>query len=694
MTKYLDLRAAGLSRTGKANSNAPVLAHLRRLEELMRNDPTIGSAGQEDPAKRPFGDRMSSVMQSVNPISAAQAEPRNLMLEAASGEAAGSPRGEQRANAMLTANGSGGDRGDATNAMLPPGFQERGRIEPTPERRSLLLPFKEERGGGVSLAWPGIVAEPYNAMNRLITYGYQPGTNDVEGVRDAADVAGAAGTGGFAASRALAPANALGIFGGKLGAQRLADRGVTGPLRALELAEGMEAAGATRVQIEDATRRLLAQEAPGYGGISRGRDGQWRFEIDDSRMTLNESRPDHSTLDAEVNHPALFAAYPELGRVGLTPMDETSKASAANYRNVIEMKESLPPKEAREILLHEMQHGVQDLEGFAVGTHPDRARPIYDLDAMRKTDPAVVQAIEEAQRLMMELQAVGSGPGNPSYDRMLAMRNELIEQAAGFTGYHRAAGEVEARNVMARADLTPGQRRSTHPVYTEDVPRGSQHMYGTSPRRGSAPFQDEELGNANLRRARVQQQALDLTRDVRDFESALAGRPPEEIARAIEGRYGFPVDPEDIANKSAWWHMTDKEAGMLTTPDVRETPLRKPASQSGNSRPAGFSWPDNARRLLESDMPAAEVAQAVNEQHKKANVTANAVRLQRSRSGSAGEAYGGRTGAGPAAPHLTLRRGRWVIYDNGKEISTRVGEADRKAAEGVLADYVRGKSRR
>jgi hypothetical protein len=93
-------------------------------------------------------------------------------------------------------------------------------------------------------------------------------------------------------------------------------------------------------------------------------------------------------------------------------------------------------------------------------------------------------------------------------------------------------------------------------------------------------------------------------------------------------------------------------------------------------------------------MPAAEVAQAVNEQHKKANVTANAVRLQRSRSGSAGEAYGGRTGAGPAAPHLTLRRGRWVIYDNGKEISTRVGEADRKAAEGVLADYVRGKSRR
>jgi hypothetical protein len=40
--------------------------------------------------------------------------------------------------------------------------------------------------------------------------------------------------------------------------------------------------------------------------------------------------------------------------------------------------------------------------------------------------------------------------------------------------YRRTSGEVEARNVQTRRDMTPDQRRATPPWETEDVPRAQQ----------------------------------------------------------------------------------------------------------------------------------------------------------------------------------------------------------------------------
>ena len=68
-------------------------------------------------------------------------------------------------------------------------------------------------------------------------------------------------------------------------------------------------------------------------------------------------------------------------------------------------------------LLHEMQHGVQERENFARGAAASRASEDH---------------------------------------------------------YQRSAGEVEARNVEARKDLTPEQRSATPPWTTQEVPDNSQ----------------------------------------------------------------------------------------------------------------------------------------------------------------------------------------------------------------------------
>lgn len=107
-----------------------------------------------------------------------------------------------------------------------------------------------------------------------------------------------------------------------------------------------------------------------------------------------------------------------------------------------DMKEAKTPREAkiiqaniqeeleifsegiRNTLIHEVQHAIQDFEGFAKGTSPEAAAKL-----------------------------------NP---------------AAPVSTYMRHAGEVEARNVEQRAVMSDERRRNTPPSETEDVSRHAQ----------------------------------------------------------------------------------------------------------------------------------------------------------------------------------------------------------------------------
>jgi hypothetical protein len=88
------------------------------------------------------------------------------------------------------------------------------------------------------------------------------------------------------------------------------------------------------------------------------------------------------------------------------------------------------PWQAESVLGHEIQHGISDLEGFAVGGNPT----------------------QEGVR------ALFSGKGFK----------------AGEDRYHRLAGETEARTVQKRMDLTPDERASRPPWLDYDVPEDQQ----------------------------------------------------------------------------------------------------------------------------------------------------------------------------------------------------------------------------
>jgi len=164
-------------------------------------------------------------------------------------------------------------------------------------------------------------------------------------------------------------------------------------------------------------------------GWGQGADGKWRFEIDDSNAqftsdAIKELRNKNGkTQGAIFPHQDLAAAYPESSDIWTVKQG----GDGASYRSG-EMGKSdmisigIPKRGATDLSdlrrsnLHELQHAIQEREGFARGGNMN--------DFPKSKDP--------------------------------------------FEEYRRVAGEVESRTVERRADLSPQQRRDNYPFDSGD----------------------------------------------------------------------------------------------------------------------------------------------------------------------------------------------------------------------------------
>jgi len=222
----------------------------------------------------------------------------------------------------------------------------------------------------------------------------------------------------------FAESGAAGIFGGRL-AQ-------TANHAALARAEEMAGHGVHPWNIWAST------------GWFRGPEGKWRFEIPDNNLRMTREklpvRGEQHAIEQDIEHPEAYAAYPQLKTLRSTVGQGPGAGSIAGRDMTVSAKN---PQDAREIAAHELQHGVQEIEGFTPGTTPEAMRPVAERAG-----------------------TVGYGvlpPGRPM----------TMDQLA-YEIYRRTAGEVEARNVATRLDYTPLERARTPPTHSMDVPASDQ----------------------------------------------------------------------------------------------------------------------------------------------------------------------------------------------------------------------------
>jgi hypothetical protein len=172
------------------------------------------------------------------------------------------------------------------------------------------------------------------------------------------------------------------------------------------------------------------------------------------------------------------------------------------------MNKDLSPEEFKSTLLHEVQHAVQNKEGFAPGDNPDNHIPAglaparQNFEAVRANTQAEIARTYNTNDLGIEymkdlIRRDKYGPEaaqqdipepfvkvfqgiidkNPEVAHKLGNlvdSEKMISDAeqAAFAKYRSAMGEVEARSVQKR--LADPLTKLSPPQYTEDTPRFRQ----------------------------------------------------------------------------------------------------------------------------------------------------------------------------------------------------------------------------
>ena len=252
-------------------------------------------------------------------------------------------------------------------------------------------------------------------------------------------------------------------------------------LESLREAQEMQAAGADMESIRKAT------------GWHEGMDGKWRWEIDDSKMEYHRAgdalfgrnHPEYAEqqrleqkmlygelTDAEqarlraltetwgrersrlservergnarledvLDHEELFRAYPQLRHVRVV-FDETPKGVLGSFSaegNQITISEELRDA-PQDVLIHEIQHAIQNAEGFAKGSNRQ-----YWEEKLTNGDEIQSKGFQEAREKLIQFQL------DKANEEVLALRDQLEKAGElddGFREYDRIWEEAERRGL-------------------------------------------------------------------------------------------------------------------------------------------------------------------------------------------------------------------------------------------------------
>lgn len=230
-------------------------------------------------------------------------------------------------------------------------------------------------------------------------------------------------------------------------------------LKAQDLESEFLQAGKTK---KEANEEIFAQT-----GWWRDIDGEWKFEISDRNSKLKKpiglpgaewDTAGRVKLEDVFDHPELFDEYPTLRDMEVEFIHEPKPEKLETLRKSLGYHAQYDPKgntifvsgaddaEIKNLLLHELQHAVQQTEGFARGgdsTTMQWLRNVLNKDA------------ENVTKAILETPDINSATADELV-RMLEADSKTLERMKDIAPneiYWRLKGEAEARNVQIRDQL-------------------------------------------------------------------------------------------------------------------------------------------------------------------------------------------------------------------------------------------------
>lgn len=273
-------------------------------------------------------------------------------------------------------------------------------------------------------------------------------------------------------------------------------------------------------------------------GWERGADGKWRYEIPDAKIkdTMDvgggqivkryedDMLWNGGKLSDVIDAPELFKAYPQLKGVRIDTdaimNDMPSHGEYDSKTNTITIHAD-ELKYMNDILNHEIQHAIQGIEGFAAGGSPTTIRG------------EVKKRFNEVTKQIKQLRAEGKeDEAKALIEKNRGLYNAYMKND-DFNSYKSLAGEVEARNVSARLNMTPEERRKTLAESTEDVARKDQILLGV----GDVSFSLRDMADGK------ESGAADMAEDLKSLNT------PDEVDDAIKTAINDMPSGWKMANK-------------------------------------------------------------------------------------------------------------------------------------------------
>lgn len=348
-----------------------------------------------------------------------------------------------------------------------------------------LLPLREKKGDDpqnptLELAWPGLLRELAQGTKNLI----MGAAGEKEPLTDSSD-AMALATGGRMNNTSEAP----------ILTRALAGIGARGSPNDLGMFLGRRA------------KDFATTDKPKFAGVGGGQ----RFEISDlpsnfdkagfkpaskfdtARAYMTGKDLKKAQMSDVFTHPELYANYPGLAKTPVYMSTEDKPWHGNYYPNTrtLHLNSRTPiygdvngqkmitgyrdatPTELQSTAVHELQHRVQAIEGWAQGGSPTGVIGLLG-DARQQAMVRGMEAKSAGDQAAAELH----------YAEAYRLQRAIMDHIGHpYDAYNRLAGEVEARNVQTRLQLQqmavqqgykpelPG-----HPTDTQSVPSGAQYI--------------------------------------------------------------------------------------------------------------------------------------------------------------------------------------------------------------------------
>ena len=286
-------------------------------------------------------------------------------------------------------------------------------------------------------------------------------------------------------------------------------------------------------------KELMSLSDKVYNGEKLSNEEEARFdELSKKETELKDSlkKSDIKFLDDYVSDSTLFKEYPELKQVKVEFYDGSffDGGSYSHHDMTIRINNN-SPLDAKSILVHEVQHAIQYIEGFSRGGNSRTYRNYLNSLKEKRDAWSMIDEFEEKSKelgsdasQMDVYKAVrdeytslgmtfGDGimPSRDAFDKGFNLwargydkegyedaykeYQNLIEKfglGESKDRYHELSGEVEARNVQSRLNMTPEERRNTLASETEDVAREDQiFLYDSMGANSMTINENQDLNN-------------------------------------------------------------------------------------------------------------------------------------------------------------------------------------------------------